>query len=123
MPPWNPASRMLPTHPSLVAYGLQPPIEARARATLRTQLGAAAADRVWRECCVAAGVVVDVTDAARPDAPPLSLDALERVAAALLAAGGAARLAGRSLSIRLRTYRLLVARCATLHPHGTVAVR
>jgi hypothetical protein len=85
-----------PAAPALTP--LHPPSQAHVRQSLSKLLGRDAFEGLWAEVCAEAGV---------PLQGALDLDALERVAAALCARGGLAAVTGRSLAVRVRTYRRL----------------
>lgn len=78
--------------------GLDGLTRARAVESLKDLLGEEEARRVWESMCRNLNV--------HPDGP-LNLDEIEAIAEALMELGGPVSLVGNSLSIRVRTYRML----------------
>ncbi|WP_051551324.1 GAF domain-containing protein [Nocardioides sp. URHA0020] len=64
--------------------------------------------RTWADACERAGLPADL--------PHPTLDELARIAAALVATGGAAGLVGRSMSVRISSYRGIAARGSEATP-------
>lgn len=85
-------------------YNLAAPTEADAIAALERVFGRDRGRALWSDACRQAGL-----DVGQASTGP----ALERALQSLAAAGGAAATVARSITIRMRTYTLLVARSAT----------
>ena len=67
--------------------------------SLNALVGPEQAENLWQDACRQAGV--------SPDESSLQLDQMDQIAQVLIAQGGAIALVGSSLSIRVRTYRML----------------
>lgn len=92
-----------PAFTPIPGYGLARPSEADAVAALHRVWGAERGSRAWLDACRAAGLQPGRVD---------TVERLERVSAALAAAGGATATVARSIEIRIRTYTRLAARAA-----------
>lgn len=81
---------------------LPAPTELDVRASLRRQFGAAASEVLWSAACRACAV--------RRTGPPLAAAELRPIADHFVAQGGALRVLGQSLRIRIATHLLLAGR-------------